>query len=134
MTVTIWYDVGEYDNDNNNDDDGDFHYDNEDDDALYFTICMWYMTYGLGNGMSRQSSGGVLINDVYKVYLNPLLDRLREASMGSTIGDVKCEASACADDICLCAETVNEAQEHFITAPQYGALPVTTYQERAYPC
>ncbi|KAH3866023.1 hypothetical protein DPMN_029074 [Dreissena polymorpha] len=61
--------------------------------------------------------------DLYKVYVNPLLDRLQEARVGSTIGDVNCSASACADDICLCAETANEAQELLNISAEFANRP-----------
>ena len=54
--------------------------------------------------------GGILSTDLYKIYVNPLLNSLQEANIGSSIGNVRCAASACADDICLCAEQDEEAQ------------------------
>lgn len=53
----------------------------------------------------------MLSTDLYKVYVNPLLDRLQEGAIGSRIGDVRCAASACADDICICAGSETELQE-----------------------
>ncbi|XP_053372915.1 uncharacterized protein LOC128546427 [Mercenaria mercenaria] len=54
--------------------------------------------------------GGVLSTDLYKIYVNPLLDRLVDANIGSSIGSVRCSTSACADDICLCADSLIEVQ------------------------
>ena len=54
--------------------------------------------------------GGVLSTDLYKCYVNPLLDMLQNSGIGSTIGNIRCAASACADDICLCSPLHDEAQ------------------------
>ncbi|XP_053383682.1 uncharacterized protein LOC128549923 [Mercenaria mercenaria] len=45
--------------------------------------------------------GGVLSTDLYKPHVNPLLRRLEESSYGCTIGEIRCNSSACADDITL---------------------------------
>jgi hypothetical protein len=45
--------------------------------------------------------GGILSSDLYKVYINPLLNNLSDSYLGMKIGNVNCNASACADDVAL---------------------------------
>ncbi|CAG2257578.1 unnamed protein product [Mytilus edulis] len=45
--------------------------------------------------------GGILSTDLYKVYVNPLLNRLQQSGLGCKIGNVLCNTTACADDIAL---------------------------------
>ncbi|CAC5423170.1 unnamed protein product [Mytilus coruscus] len=45
--------------------------------------------------------GGILSTDLYKVYVNPLLNRLQQSGLGCKIGNVICNTTACADDIAL---------------------------------
>ena len=47
----------------------------------------------------RQS--GILSADLYKMYVNPLLDRLNLTCLGAKIDNIICNTSACADDITL---------------------------------
>jgi hypothetical protein len=44
---------------------------------------------------------GFLSADLYKMYVNPLLDRLNHTGIGAKIGNIICNTSACADDITL---------------------------------
>ncbi|XP_053406291.1 uncharacterized protein LOC128559140 [Mercenaria mercenaria] len=66
--------------------------------------------------------GGVLSTDLYKIYVNPLLNRLQDANIGSTIGGVRCSARACADDICLCAEAASDSQELLNIAVEFANM------------
>ncbi|MES9972509.1 MAG: reverse transcriptase domain-containing protein [Candidatus Thiodiazotropha sp.] len=43
--------------------------------------------------------GGILSTDMYKIYLNPQLNRLSESGKGGTIGEIDCSAPTAADDI-----------------------------------
>ena len=43
--------------------------------------------------------GGIMSTDLYKVYVNPLLDRLDDIFQGAMIGEVRCAAPSCADDV-----------------------------------
>ena len=52
--------------------------------------------FDIGQGVPQ---GGIMSTDLYKVYENPLLDRLDDIFQGATIGEVKCAAPACADDV-----------------------------------
>ena len=47
--------------------------------------------------------GGALSADLYKVYVNPLLDRLSNSGLGGKIGNINCCAPTCADDVALIA-------------------------------
>jgi hypothetical protein len=46
-----------------------------------------------------------LSTDLYKLYINPLLDKLETSGLGLKIGN-----TACADDIALISEIPDEAQ------------------------
>jgi hypothetical protein len=54
--------------------------------------------------------GGILSADLCKLYINPLLVRLENSHIGSRIGNVLCNASACADDIALMSRTDSDMQ------------------------
>jgi hypothetical protein len=45
--------------------------------------------------------GGILSADLYKIYVNPLLDRLNHTGLGAKIGNIICNTSVCADDVTL---------------------------------
>jgi hypothetical protein len=53
--------------------------------------------------------GGILSADLYKIYVNPLLEKLINTGIGSKVGDIICNTSACADDVTINATTENEA-------------------------
>jgi hypothetical protein len=38
--------------------------------------------------------GGILSADLYKIYVNPLLDRLNKTGLGAKVGDIICNTSA----------------------------------------
>lgn len=54
--------------------------------------------------------GGALSADLYKVYINPLLNLLCESGMGGKIGNINCCAPTCADDIAIIANNPLEIQ------------------------
>ena len=62
----------------------------------------------------------MLSTDLYKCYVNPLLNSLQESGMGSSVGDIRCAASACADDICICATSAAEAQALLNTSAEFA--------------
>ena len=43
--------------------------------------------------------GGILSADLYKVYVNDLLDRMLHSNIGGHIGNIPCNAPTCADDM-----------------------------------
>ena len=44
---------------------------------------------------------GTISTDLYKVYMNPLLDILSKTGLAVHIGDINCCAPTCADDVAL---------------------------------
>ena len=60
--------------------------------------------------MSINVYDGVDFEDLYKLCINPLLDRLETSRLGLEIGNISISNTACADDIALISETPNEAQ------------------------
>ena len=54
--------------------------------------------------------GEILSTDLYKLYINPLLDRLETSGLGFKIGNISVSNTACADDIVLISEIPDEAQ------------------------
>ena len=55
--------------------------------------------------------GGILSADLYKIYVNPLLHRLKNSGLGVKIGDVECCAAACADDITIHSNNIRSNQK-----------------------
>jgi hypothetical protein len=45
--------------------------------------------------------GGILSADLYKIYVNPLLDRLNKTGIEAKVGGIICNTSACADDVTI---------------------------------
>ena len=54
--------------------------------------------------------GGALSADLYKVYVNPLLDILSNSGLGGKIGNINCCAPTCADDVVLIANNPIDIQ------------------------
>ena len=54
--------------------------------------------------------GGILSADFYKVYLNPLLDRIQHSGLGARIGNIICNLSGCADDLAINTNDRREGQ------------------------
>ncbi|KAH3727866.1 hypothetical protein DPMN_053811 [Dreissena polymorpha] len=73
--------------------------------------------------------GGILSTDLYKIYVNPLLKRLESTDHGCTIGDIKCNASACADEITINSTNSQETKvltsmaEDFANCERYILQP-----------
>jgi hypothetical protein len=74
--------------------------------------------------------GGILSSDLYKVYINPQLNNHSDSYLGMTIGDVNCNASACADGVALMSRREHETQvminiaHEFPTMEGYKLQPV----------
>ena len=56
------------------------------------------------------SKGGTLSADLYKIYVNHLLDILDCAGVGTKIGSINCCAPTCADDIALTGSNPQDIQ------------------------
>ena len=54
--------------------------------------------------------GGALSADLYKVYINPLLDILSNTGLGGKIGNINCCSPTCADDVALISNIPLELQ------------------------
>ena len=52
----------------------------------------------------------IKVYDLYKLYINSLLDRLETSGLGLKIGNISVSNTACADDIALISEIPDEAQ------------------------
>ena len=78
--------------------------------------------------------GGILSTDLYKVYLNPQLDRLCESGKGGTIGEINCAAPTAADDIAAMSDEPESLQtlvgtsddfsrmEHYLLQPEKSVV------------
>jgi len=66
--------------------------------------------------------GGILSADLYKLYINPLLERLENSHIGSRIGNVLCNASACADDVALMSRTDSDLQIQINMAQDFAGM------------
>ena len=64
--------------------------------------------------------GGTLSADLYKIYINQLLDELCDLQIGGKIGNINCCAPTCADDITITANNVQEAQILINIASDYS--------------
>ena len=54
--------------------------------------------------------GGILSADLYKIHINPALERLKNSGVGYRIGDIFCGATACADDRTVGSKDPNGGQ------------------------
>jgi hypothetical protein len=52
---------------------------------------------------------GILSTDLYKLYINPLLDRLQDVRIGLKIGNINVSNTGCADDIALLSAQLSDA-------------------------
>ena len=54
--------------------------------------------------------GGIVSTDFYKIYQNPLLNRLQHSGLGARVGNVTCNISSCADDLAINVNSSREGQ------------------------
>ena len=54
--------------------------------------------------------GGILSSGLFKVHINPLLDRLQDSNLGIKIGPIYCASSACAEDLTVGCKETSEGQ------------------------
>ena len=81
--------------------------------------------FDIGQGVRQ---GGIMSTDLYKVYENPLLDRLDDIFQGATIGEVKCAAPACADDVANASSKPAPLQALINTSADYGSMERFEFQ------
>ncbi len=72
--------------------------------------------------------GGVLSSDLYKVYVNDLLNRICESGLGASIGSIHCAAPTCADDITLMSTDPDELQLLLDMSHDYSCMEQYTLQ------
>ena len=65
---------------------------------------------------------GILSADLYKVYVNQLLDRMYECGYGARIGDIICNAPTCADDLSSLSDNASELQVLCDIAYDYSTI------------
>ena len=66
--------------------------------------------------------GGVASTDLYKAYIDPLLHRLEANTSGYSIGNICCNASACADDVTICSYNQEDTQLLINAAEDFAKL------------
>jgi hypothetical protein len=66
--------------------------------------------------------GGILSTDLYKLYVNPLLDRLTSSNIGLKIRNIVCNTSACADDIALMSRNEVDMQIQINMSNDFAAM------------
>ena len=66
--------------------------------------------------------GGILSADLYKLYVNQLLNRLESNSTGCWIGDIVCNAPTCADDLSTLGDSERSLQVLCNIAYDYSVM------------
>ena len=66
------------------------------------------------------SQGGILSPELYKVFINPLLDFYRNNYLGFQIGSIQVKSPTCADDIVLLGRSQLELQTMLLGQEQYA--------------
>ena len=74
------------------------------------------------------ASGGILCTDLYKVYENPLLEKLDGIDQGTKIGEIGCAAPACADDVAVASSKPDPLQSLVHTSADYGSMEKYEFQ------
>ena len=64
--------------------------------------------------------GGLLSADLYKLYLEDMLNTLSLSKIGCTIGSINVNAVACADDVALISDNPDDLQIFLNTAVLYS--------------
>ena len=76
----------------------------------------------------RVRQGAILSADLYKVHINPALERLRLSGAGYRIGNIFCGANACADDLTLASEDPDGGQLMLAESQDFSSLERFDYQ------
>ena len=87
--------------------------------------------------------GGILSADMYKLYVNTLLDRIQDSGIGGHIGDINCSAPTCADDmsqlsnndqdlqiLCNIAKDYSDMEKYSLQPTKSVVLPINTSGKR----
>lgn len=70
----------------------------------------------------RVRQGGILSTEMYKVFINRLLDRLDVTMMGMQIGGINCVAPTCADDVAIVSSNRSALQTLVNIASDYSSM------------
>jgi uncharacterized membrane-anchored protein len=73
---------------------------------------------------------GILNTDLYKLYINPLLDRLQDVGIGLKIGNINVNNTGCADDIALLSTQLSDAQIMVNMALDFANREDMNYNQR----
>ncbi|MES9903493.1 MAG: reverse transcriptase domain-containing protein [Sedimenticola sp.] len=74
-------------------------------------------SFAIGQGVRQ---GGVLSTELYKVYINSLLEELEQNSVGLHIGNIYIGCPTCADDVALLSTSQSELQTMLNVACRYS--------------
>ena len=66
--------------------------------------------------------GGVLSTDLYKVYVDPCLDRVTNLMIGGMVGEIPCPIPTCADDMTELSDSKEELQTLVDEGDDYSTL------------
>ena len=72
--------------------------------------------------------GDILSTYLYKIYENPLLDRLEKIDHGAKKGEIGCAAPACADDVAVASSEPEPSQSLVSTSEYYGSMERYEFQ------
>ena len=97
-------------------------------------------TFPISQGVRQ---GGILSADMYKFYVNTLLDRIQDSGIGEHIGDINCSAPTCADDmsqlsnndqdlqiLCNIAKDYSDMEKYSLRPTKSVVLPINTSGKR----
>ena len=73
--------------------------------------------------------GGILSADMYKVYINGLLDRIELSGLGAYIGNINIAAPTCADDIALLSNDPDDIQKMINISKDFSNMEGYKLQE-----
>ena len=66
--------------------------------------------------------GGIVSTDLYKIYQNPLLNRIQHSGLGARVGNVMCNISGCAGDLAVNVNSPTEGQVLFNASTDHANL------------
>ncbi|CAC5378097.1 unnamed protein product [Mytilus coruscus] len=79
-------------------------------------------TSELFNVLQGVRQGGILSTDLYKLYINPVLNMLETSNLGCRIGNILCNTSACADDVALMSKKTTDMQVQINMANTFAGM------------
>ncbi|KAK3109204.1 hypothetical protein FSP39_025480 [Pinctada imbricata] len=76
-------------------------------------------TFNVTQGVRQ---GGILSADLYKLYINDLLNRMQDSQIGGKVGNIPCSAPTCADDMSNLSNTEGDLQTLCNIAHDYSTM------------